>query len=227
MNKIENMLKTSALKAESTRKEYRVHGTDIFIKDPLPEHIDIRKVIRQLEFILPVELFQNVDVVYVGQFDEFVERNINAFYSDGALYITNDQTDHNDMVDDFVHEVAHAVEDLYGDRIYSDGSINHEFLSRRELLKNILISKDYDVSDYDFSNPEYSRELDEFLYMEVGYEKLNHLIKGLFVSPYALTSLREYFATAFEEYFLGDRRYLSHVSSRLFNKISDLVEIGD
>ncbi len=41
-------------------------------------------------------------------------RSFNSVYEDGAIYITNDQDDELDMVDDIVHEAAHAIEVPYG-----------------------------------------------------------------------------------------------------------------
>ena len=58
-----------------------------------------------------------------------------------------------------------------------------------------------------------------FLYQDVGYALLTTLTMGLFVSPYAATSLREYFATGFDKYYLEDRRYLKNISPILFEKI--------
>ena len=48
---------------------------------------------------------------------------------------------------------------------------------------------------------------------------------GLFVSPYAPTSLREYFATGFEEYYIGDRNYLRKISPNLYTQISKLDDL--
>lgn len=159
MNKIEEMVKNSAKRAETTRKEYRIHGTDIFIKDPLPADINMNKVIRQIEYITPLNLFKNIDVIYIGQFDEFEERSINAFYADGALYITNHQSDYNDMVDDIIHEMAHSVEELYQGEIYSDGVLEEEFLSKRNTLRRVLKSMKYETDNYDFTELAYSKNL--------------------------------------------------------------------
>ena len=65
-------------------------------------------------------------------------------------------------------------------------------------------------------------DLDEFFYEEVGYAKLNNFVLGLFISPYPVTSLREYFASGFEEYYLGDRRALAEISPKLYNKVNNL-----
>ena len=55
-------------------------------------------------------------------------------------------------------------------------------------------------------NPNYVLEFDEFLYKTVGYDLLRDLTVELFVSPYAATSLREYFANGFEHYFFTYRK---------------------
>ena len=74
-----------------------------------------------------------------------------------------------------------------------------------------------------FANTEYDIKFDEFLYKKVGYSTLESHINGLFVSPYAVTCLREYWATGFEEYFLGDREYLKKISPRLYKKIEGVI----
>ena len=68
-------------------------------------------------------------------------------------------------------------------------------------------------------NLEYSHDLDMFFYENVGYEKLENFCMGLFVRPYGCTDLREYFATSFEEYILGDRDYVKKVCPRVYSKI--------
>ena len=72
-------------------------------------------------------------------------------------------------------------------------------------------------------NIEYSREFDEFLYKEVGYDKLTFFTMGLFASPYGATSYREYFANSFEHYFLNEPQYVKIVSPAVYDKIDGLV----
>ena len=45
---------------------------------------------------------------------------------------------------------------------------------------------------------------------------------GIFIRPYAAISLREYFATGFEAYYLGKRNELFKISPYLFQKIEQL-----
>lgn len=227
MNKLVDIIKKSSEEYTKNRKEYMVHGINIFIKDSLPEKIDIKSVIKQIELLVPLAMFNNIDIIYIGQFDEFIERNVNAFYSDGALYITNDQDNNRDIIDDIIHELSHSLEEANGDIIYASGELEDEFLIKRNILRRILISREYDISGYDLLDPSYSIEFDEFLYKDIGYEKLATLTRGIFISPYATTSLREYWANGFEEYFLGDKKQLFSVSPKLFNIIKDLITQGD
>ena len=62
----------------------------------------------------------------------------------------------------------------------------------------------------------------DFLYKRVGKRMLHMVTTGLFIRPYAAVSLREYFATGFEAYYLGKRDDLFQISPELYNKISEL-----
>ena len=197
--------------------------TTVLVKDPLPENVNIDRVLSLLEKRIPEHLAYGIDMIYIGQFQEFVDRDINAAYKDGAIYVTNEQIDEDDMLDDITHEIAHACEEAYTSLIYADGKIQNEFVGKRRRLFEILRTEGYKVSLEDFLNTEYSREFDEFLYQEVGYDKLTFFTMGLFVSPYGATSYREYFANGFEHYFLNEPRYVKVVSPAVYEKIDGLV----
>ena len=164
-------------------------------------------------------------MVIVGIVPEFEERSVNALYKGGTIYVTNEQTDEGDMIDDIVHELAHSVETFASQDIYSDASIEQEFLGKRKKMFDILSQEGYNIPARYFLDTEYDEDFDMFLYKVVGYPLLTTLTMGLFTSPYATTSLREYFAKGFEEYFIGDRIYLKKISPRLYTKISDLLDI--
>ena len=59
---------------------------------------------------------------------------------------------------------------------------------------------------------EFNQEIDDYLYNEVGYRKLWNIVTGLFLGPYSVTSLREYFARGFEEYVLGEKKDLTTIT---------------
>lgn len=222
--RLEEYVLSSAKKALRERKEYSMFGTiSVFIKDPLPVDIDMTEIIRRLEMRIPNELVRDVDTVYVGQFDDLNARQVQAAYMDGAIYVTNDQTDIVDIMDDLIHEFAHAAEKTHGYEIYGDGSIEREFLGKRKRLFNILKAEGYDIHLLDFISVEYTDEMDEFLFAVVGYEKLHSYIMGLFLSPYAATSLREYWANAFENYFMQDRQYVQQISPSVYEKLEQFT----
>ena len=195
----------------------------VFVKDPLPENVNIDRVLSLIEKRVPEHLAFGIDMVYIGQFQEFDDRDVNAVYKDGAIYVTNEQSDEKDMIDDIIHEIAHACEDTYHSLIYADDKIQNEFVGKRRKLFEILKTEGYKVSLEDFLNTEYSREFDEFLYQEVGYDKLTFFTMGLFVSPYGATSYREYFANGFEHYFLNEPQYVKVVSPAVYEKVDGLV----
>ena len=203
------------------------NSVPIHIKDPLHQNIDLDRVVAFLERTLPRSFFHDLDLIYIGEFEHLVQREINAMYDAGAIYLTNQQDDEEDMIDDIVHEVAHMLEERYSEDIYSDSKVEAEFLGKRRKLERILRFQEYDTSPYNFLDSYFSKDLDDFFYKSVGYPKLETLAMGLFVSPYAATSVREYFAIAFEEYYLGDRKMLNAISPKAFMKIQHINNIGE
>tara|TARA_A100001515_G_scaffold142159_1_gene140392 strand:+ start:11923 stop:12603 length:681 start_codon:yes stop_codon:yes gene_type:complete len=222
--RLEEYIKNSATKSLNERREYQMFGTiDVFIKDPLPAEVDLTNIIRHLEMRIPNHLVKDVDTVYVGQFEELNIRQVQAAYLDGAIYVTNQQDNAEDMMDDLIHEFAHAAENTHGYEIYGDGQVEREFLGKRKRLFNILKAEGYDVSLLDFIQSEHTQEMDNFLYDVVGYDKLHSLAMGLFLSPYGATSLREYWANAFEHYYMDDRQYVQQISPRVYEKLEQFT----
>ena len=207
------------------RNHYKIHGyVDLFIVHRLSDNINVENVIDKLESILSRKYFYGVDVIYIARIPEFKKREINALYKDGAIYISPNQDSEEDMMDDFIHEVSHSVETYYQDFIYSDGEIKKEFLGKRKRLYHLMSQDNINVDMSDFLNVHYSKEFDFFLYKDVGYNRIDGHVSGLFLSPYSVTSMREYFATGFEEYFLGDRIYLKKISPQVYRKIKNMEE---
>lgn len=201
MNKIVERIKEN----QKRNFEYTLLGTiPIFVKDQITNGVNIEAVISELEKLFSKIPKNLVNSIIVGHHPLFDKRKINAFYLDKNIYISNIQDNIADMIDDIVHEYAHVIEEAYYDEIYGDGEIEKEFLSKRLLLKQILKHYDSDALKYDFEETEYNKEFDNYLHNVVTYEKINNLTNyGLFINPYAATSLREYFATGFENYVLG------------------------
>ena len=215
-----------ARKAKNTGREHQFYGDKlVYLKDQLPFEFDLRYVLDTIETLVPSRLVQNIDVVYVGKFKalENGDTPFNAKYKDGAIYVTNDQDSENDMLDDVVHEIAHAVEEKFRDQIYSDMELENEFKGKRRRLFYALEQEGYEPSIRDMENVEYNKNFDYYLYNIVGYPLLTSLTSGLFYSPYEITSLSEYFSNGFENYFLRDPEYLRKISPVLYNKITDIL----
>ena len=224
---LEHLKKKQQKLQSQTSDFYTSRGLHVYIKDAIVDNsIDIERVIAQVEKILPFSFLSEIEMILVGDFDEFRERQISAAYKDGALYVSNIQADERDMIDDIVHEISHSLEEPYGYELYYDEKLKNEFLEKRERLHKILWANDFKVPKAFFANVEYDEELDEYLLHKVGYDKLTQFCIGLFINAYAPTSLREYFATGFTDFFMepSGHKYLKRISPVLYEKINDLYD---
>ncbi len=199
---------------------YTSTGLHVFFKDPV-ENVDVEKVVSKVESSIPEHLLSEVEMIIIGWFDEFEERSLNAFYDSGTLYVSNIQDDFMDMYDDMIHEISHSLEEPHGYFLYGDKKIEDEFLRKRKYLHDIVWKMGFKTPLAVFMNPEYNEEFDMFLYEKIGYDKLSTAVAGVFVSPYAATSLREYFATGFTEFYLhpDEHGFLQKVSPELYKKL--------
>ena len=201
---------------------YTSSDIHVFFKEPIEnDSVDVEKIVHNVEKLIPHHLLAEVEMIIVGWFDEFDDRGINAFYESGTLYISNVQDDNADMTDDIIHEVSHSVEEAHGLLIYGDKQIEEEFLRKRKYLYDILWKMGYKAPLSLFMEPEYNPEFDMFLYEKVGYDKLAGVMTGIFITPYAATSLREYYATGFSEFYLHPEThdFLQKISPQLYKKI--------
>ena len=227
---VKEYVSSSMRKSLSERKEYSLFNhINVFIKDPLTEDIDLTMIIAKIEKLIPRQLTSEVDTIIIGQFDFLLDREVTALFKDGAIYISNEQRTEEGLLEDLIHEISHAVELTHEQEIYADLTLLQEFVGKRERLYKALKYNNLltgDIKYQDFQNIEFSTKFDMFLYKDVGYPKLRTLIMGLFVSPYGATSLREYFANSFEEYYLGDRNYLKTISPIAHQKIEQIDYIS-
>ena len=159
-----------------------------------------------------------VDIVYVGQFEDLKKREVNAIFEDGAIFVTNEQSSEMDLIDDIVHEIAHSIEKKYVDRIYGDGSLEREFKRKRRKLYDTLKQKGKNPPPELITNIHYSQAVDDYFFRVVGYSVLGQIsaFEKLFTGPYSATSIREYFATGFDQYFLGEEMLVRNFSPALY-----------
>ena len=209
-------------------KEYSLYNNiNVFIKDSLPDSIDINSILKKIEYIIPIHLVYNLDSIYIGNFEHLNNREVGSIYENGSIFITNALIDDNQLIEHIVHEIAHMVEETSPDIIYTDGKLEVEFLGKRSRLERMIKHHGYNISHVNFLDPEYSKDMDKLLHKEIGYEKMSNFTNGLYIAPYAVTSLREYFATAFEDYYLNNNpQNIKNISPEVYKKleyINDMV----
>ena len=214
----------SSKKSKNKNNEVTIHGTPFIFSQPFEKEINLDYIKNKIETLMHEYFFDNVDAFFVGYVDEFFKdgREYNAMFKDGAIYLSPDQDNERDLLDDILHELAHAVEEKNKNQIYGDGRIEREFIAKRKTLYHLLDDKEYDLESYE--NPEYDYKFDQHLYKGVGYDKLRTISSGLFYSPYAITALREYWANGFENYLLGNKQKLKELSPALYSKIEYFFE---
>lgn len=216
---------------ESSERMKSVHflwenRIDVYNKKDLPPEIEIDSILQKISSILPTSFLDNIDSVYIGEFDSLKKREVDSVYQDGAIYIVPSYVfSKEELLRNIVHEVAHAVEEQNSLEIYGDRELESEFVKKRIKLLDKLKSIGYDIPSIElFTDSEYSSELDNYFYKEVGYPLMAQLTSNMFSSPYGATSLREYFANSFEDYFLGNMKDVKIISPKVYNKINKLVK---
>jgi hypothetical protein len=204
--------------------EYYIYNIPVFLVGDDKPRVSIPEFCTDAEEVMAQHMLANVDVVYIGNLRELNGRN--ATFHDGAIYMTSAEPTVEDMMENFVHEVAHSLESSFAAEIYTPDLIE-EYKAKRKKLFHILQAQGYNPAGVHMSHTEYSPQWDRFLADIVGYPTLLNLTMGLFASPYAATSIQEYFANGFEKYYLDvDLAWtLKKVSPVLFSKIEWVANV--
>ena len=75
--------------SEESKKQLGEHtlfgSIQVYTINPLPDNVNLGAVLQSVEEKIPKIFFHNVDSVYIGQFEEFEEKQVNAMYRDGAI----------------------------------------------------------------------------------------------------------------------------------------------
>ena len=82
---------------EQVSNFYTSNGIQVYFKDQLlNDKIDVEKIVSDFERVVPRHLLEEVEMIIIGHFDEFEERDLTAFYKDGALHLSNMPMDENE-----------------------------------------------------------------------------------------------------------------------------------
>ena len=209
-------------KTKNTTRHFKFGTVIVNQEDPAKNGIDFSPVFRAVEDKFPSHYFKDLKGVEIAHRDEFDERNISALYTNDWLYISDKQDKLVGVLDDLIHEMAHHLETTFKKHIYGDDKIRKEFLKKRSQLEAELRAEGYWTEEYDFTDIKYNKDLDMFLYERVGKNLLRLVTAGIYIRPYASVSIREYFATGFEAYYMGNKETLFKLSPMLYNKIDEL-----
>ena len=84
-------IQESMKRSRRMRDHFSLNGVSVIIKDALPQEVNLEFVLIYIAARVPFFLTQNIEIIYVGKFPEMEEREINAFYENDAIYVTNEQ----------------------------------------------------------------------------------------------------------------------------------------
>jgi hypothetical protein len=212
---------------KNSTRHFKFGPIDVEEIDPITNGLNINAILKAIEEHFPSHYFKDLKSIKIQHLPEFDERQVNAVYRDNQFIISNQQDNTADLMDDLIHEFAHHLETLYPELIYSDKKLINEFLQKRHQLKFELQSEGYWVREYNFDDLKFNQSFDNFLYKRVGRNMLRLATTGLFIRPYGAVSLREYFGTGFEAFYLGQEDTLQKISPVLYNKIKELHNYTD
>jgi hypothetical protein len=85
-----------------SQKEYHLFGKLVYVQEPFVGDVSVQNVIDEIEQTIPPYLFEEVDTIIVGTFDFLDERDLEAIYKDGAIYISNKIINDRDLIENIL-----------------------------------------------------------------------------------------------------------------------------
>lgn len=227
MNKsLEYLRKSFQRNRENPIGSLLIAGLKVYIKEPLANDVNIQRCLEYIARRMPSIFLKNIDIIQIGNFPFLKKREVECIYKDKVIYMTNNFENEHSFISNIVHEISHSFEET-NPEIYEDKTIENEFLSKRDTMLRRLEAEGlvtYPIKKDDFFNLNYSMSFDNYLYHIIGYEKLYNLTKDIFISPYAATCLREYFANSFENFFVNDINLVKKYSPNIYKKLFNYLE---
>ena len=102
-------------------------GIEVIIKDKIEQDVSIEKVLKIVTSKIPNHLTSNFKRLYIGDFENMREREIQAFYSNKSIYITNRLKNDEDLLDDLIHEIYYKDFNFFITVLSNDGFISNYF----------------------------------------------------------------------------------------------------
>lgn len=220
-------IKESNKKAQD-RNEYMLFNVPVYVINKFPSNIKINNILDSVKDIINKKYLDRLDAIYIGDFKDLNRRDIQSMLKDDAIWISSNNVKNVIteplVVENIIHEIAHLLEEKYQSQIYGDGKLEREYDSKKNRLFHLLKNEGYDIDLNLFFSDDMLKEFDNFLYKVVGYDKISLLTAGLFLSPYSITTIREYFASGMLDYLTNDNSYIDEISPVLYSKIKQIEE---
>lgn len=220
-------IKESNKKAQD-RNEYMLFNVPVYVINKFPSNIKINNILDSVKDIINKKYLDGLETIYIGDFKDLNRRDIQSMLKDDAIWISSNNIKNVIteplVVENIIHEIAHLVEEKYQSQIYGDGKLEREYDSKKNRLFHLLKNEGYDIDLNLFFSDDMLKEFDNFLYKVVGYDKISLLAAGLFLSPYSITTIREYFASGMLDYLTNDNSYIDEISPVLYSKIKQIEE---
>lgn len=220
-------IKESNKKAQD-RNEYMLFNVPVYVINKFPSNIKINNILDSVKDIIDKKYLDGLETIYIGDFKDLNRRDIQSMLKDDAIWISSNNVKNVIteplVVENIIHEVAHLLEEKYQSQIYGDGKLEREYNSKKNRLFHLLKNEGYDINLDLFFSDDMLKEFDNFLYRVVGYDKISLLTAGLFLSPYSITTIREYFASGMLDYLMNDSSYIDEISPVLHSKIKNVEE---
>tara|TARA_R110002110_G_scaffold409084_1_gene631144 strand:+ start:14 stop:715 length:702 start_codon:yes stop_codon:yes gene_type:complete len=224
--KLVEYIKNSYLTIPEQKENYLFGEILVHIRKPLSKGVSVTAALKEIERMLPKEYFAGLESIIVDELDTGPNFPYNAIYKNNIIYVSSQQDNVLDMVDDIIHELGHHCEKRYSEILYSDGKIEDEFRKKRERL--FIDLKSYNMKPINklTKTIKYNQDVDYYMYKTIGYKKLFNFINGLFLTNYSAVSIREYFGIGFEYYVMEkdgiDKKNIKKICPQLYAKLKIL-----
>lgn len=192
-------------------KEYIYKNVTIFVNKR--SNINWDFVLKSLPRI--DTLLGNIESIYYGQHEELKQKQNLSVYNQNSILISDEVGDEELVLKCIAHECIHSHVDDFEKNIFFKKA-SKEYLEKKKYVLNMTGETD------EFINLlYYNSNFDKYL-LNIGYDKLNKIIKGKFPSSYSVTSFIEYVAICTEELYFGDSLIIKKMCPNVIKFIKNI-----
>lgn len=186
-------------------------------------NVSINNICSKIEYKIPKIYSYGIDIVYIGEHKFLKKREIECLLLDGAIFIQNDIDSEEKIILNITHEIGHNLfKIIKDDEKISIKEMETEYFGKKKHLARLLSFEGKKVPRNFFSTTDFSQEEDKFWKDVVGYNLVMNISPNLFLNPYSVVSLEEYFCCAFEKYYFVDPKEVKNICPETFFLLEDI-----